>query len=196
MLGRSVEVGVGHLVRAWHERLEVLLGVRDAGDRQCSLRGAVVGDVAADHLVLHGLAGELEVLLGHLPGRLDGLAATGREEDTVEIAGRVVRESLGELDRGGVRVGPQREVGELGHLLGRSVGDLLAAVAGLHGEQAREPVEVAIALIVEDVGAVAAHDDGDVPAVLVGRVTGEVHPEVIARHVGEAIGSGLAHVLR
>jgi hypothetical protein len=38
-------------------------------------------------LCFHGLADELEVLLGELPGRLDGLAASCREEDLVQIPG-------------------------------------------------------------------------------------------------------------
>ena len=75
VLGGAVEVRVGNLVRTGDERLEVLLRVGDAGDRQRSLRGAVIGDRATDHLVLHRLADELEVLLGQLPGGLDRLAA-------------------------------------------------------------------------------------------------------------------------
>ena len=88
---RAVVVGVRHLVRAGDQRLEVLLGVRDAGDGQRAVRGAVVGDVAGDHLVLHRLADELEVLLGQLPGGLHGLAAAGGEEDLVQVARGVVR---------------------------------------------------------------------------------------------------------
>ena len=71
-----------------------------------------------------------------------------------------------------------------------------AAVAGLHREQAREAVDVAVALVVPDVVAVAADDDGHMPAVLVHGVAGEVHPQVVARLVGEAVVAGLAHVLR
>ena len=43
---------------------------------------------------------------------------------------------------------------------------------------------------------IAADDDRDVPALLVGGVPREVHPQVIAGGVGEAVGAALAHVLR
>ena len=93
VVGAAVEVGVGHLVGAGDQRLEHLLQRRDAGDGQRALRGAVVGHGPGDDLVLVGLAGELEVLLGELPRRLDGLAAAGGEEDAVEVAGRHLRRS-------------------------------------------------------------------------------------------------------
>ncbi len=91
VLRGSVEVRVRHLDRARDQWLEILLRVRNAGDRQRALRRAVVGDGAADHLVLHRFADELEVLLGQLPCRLHGLAAAGGEEDVVEVGGRVDR---------------------------------------------------------------------------------------------------------
>ena len=95
---RAVVVGVRDPERRGHQRLERRLHPGQAGDRERALRGAVVGDRAADHLVLVGLADELEVVLGQLPGGLDGLAATGGEEDPVQVARCVVRDPLGELD--------------------------------------------------------------------------------------------------
>ena len=107
-------VRVGHLERPRHERLEHLLGRRDAGDRQGALRGAVVGDVAADHLVLGRFAGQLEELFGQLPRGLDRLAAAGGEEDPVEVSRtRPVGQPFGELDGPWVRIGPQGEEGQL-----------------------------------------------------------------------------------
>ena len=128
LLGRAVEVRVRHPERRRHQRLERRLHARQAGDRQRALRRAVVGDGAADHLVLGRLAGELEVLLGQLPGRLDGLAATGGEEDAVQVARRVARDPLGEVDGARVGVGPEREERQLGGLLRCGLGELGAAV--------------------------------------------------------------------
>jgi len=179
-LGRAVEVRVRHPERRGHQRLEHRLEARQACDRQRALGGAVVGDRAADHLVLHRLAGDLEVVLGQLPRRLDGLAATAGEEHPVEVAGRVVGDPLGQLNRIGVRVGPQREVRQLAGLLGGGLGELLAPVPELADEQAAEGVEVALALGVVHVGAFAAHDHRDVRGV-VARHPGEVHPQVLAR---------------
>jgi hypothetical protein len=65
---------------------------------------------------------ELPVLLGELPRGLDGLAAAGREEDSIEVAGRVTGQPLGQVDRGRMRVRPQREVGQPPRLPSRDLG--------------------------------------------------------------------------
>ena len=159
--------------------------------------GAVIGDVAADDLVLHRLAGELEVLLGELPGTLDGLAPASGEEDSVEVPRRVVREALGELDGTGMRVGPDGEEGEFLRLPGGGLGEFPAPVTGLNDEEAREAVEVAAALVIPDVGPLAPHHDGHVPlAGLVDGVPGEVHPQVALRGCGPAVVAGLRDELR
>jgi hypothetical protein len=54
--------------------------------------------------VLAGLTGQLEVLLGELPGRLDSLASSGGEEDPVEVARGVVGDALRQLDGVGVGI--------------------------------------------------------------------------------------------
>ncbi len=188
-LGGAVEVRVGHPERRGHQRLELRLEGRQPGDRQRALRGAVVGHRAADDLVLHRLAGELEVVLRELPRGLDGLAAAAGEEDPVEVAGSVVRDPLGELDGRRVRVGPQGEEGQLRGLLGGRLGQLGAAVADLADEQPGEGVEVLAALRVPDVGAVALDDDRHVAVVVAGHPR-EVHPQVLAGGLLEA-GVGL-----
>ncbi len=76
-----------------------------------------------------------------------------------------------------MRVGPQREIGELGRLPGRRLGDLAVAVPDLADEQAGQAVQVPLALLVKDILALAAHDDRHV-GVLIGRVPGEVQPHV------------------
>ncbi len=144
-----------------------------------TLAGAVVGDRTTDHLVLTGLAGELEVLLGQLPGGLDGLAATAGEEDPVEVARRVAGHALGQLDRLGMRVRPEREERQLRGLLGRRLGELGPPVAQLADEEAGQTVQVPLAAGIVDIHAVAADDDRHL-AGLVARHPGEVHPQVIA----------------
>ena len=134
-----------------------------------------------------GLPVSLKNCLATFHARLDGLAAAGGEEDPVEVAGREVGEPLGQLDRLRVRVGPQREERELLGLLGGSLGQLGAAVPGLHDEQPGQPVEVALALVVPDVGTLTSRDDGDV-GLGVRRHPGEVHPEVVARRAGHGAG--------
>ncbi len=179
VLGRAVEVRVGHLRGAGNERLEHRLHRGHAGERQGAVRSAVIGDVAADDLGLGRFAHQLVVLLGQLPGRLDRLAAAGGEEDLVEIAGGIVGQPVGQLDRLRVRVGPEREERQLAGLPVGSLSQLDATVAGVDDEQPGQAVQVALAVDVPDVGAVAL-DDGRNRRLGVGREPGEVHPEVVA----------------
>src|SRR2546422_10838876 len=64
----------------------------------------------------------------------------------------------------------------LAHLLERGLAHLLAErVADLHGEQAGERVEIALAVRVLEVAAVALDDDRDLARAIPGH-PGEVHP--------------------
>ena len=161
-VGGAVEVGVRHPDAAGHQRLERVLDVGQAGDRQGAHGRAVVGDVTADHLVLAGMPGQLEVLLGQLPGRLDRLRPAGGEENPVQVSWRELGQPRRQLDGLGVGVGPQREVRQLGHLPRARLGDLRAAVPDLAHEQPGQPVQVAPAVLVEDVSPGTADDHGDV----------------------------------
>lgn len=75
-----------------------------------------------------------------------------------------------------MRVAPEREVRELFRLPRGGFGQFLAAVADLHREQPGEPVEVALAGVVPEVGALAAHDHREVLGLAVPR---EVQPEMV-----------------
>ncbi len=178
--GRPVEVRVRHAEATRRDGLEHLLHRRDARDRQRALRGSVVRDRARDHLVLGRAALELPVVLRELECRLDGLAAAGREEHAIEVARRVLRETVGELDRSRVRVRPDREERELLGLLRRHLRESRTAVAGVHHEEPRQPVEVLLPLDVVDVVALAPGDDRHARG-LHGGLPGEVHPEVVLR---------------
>jgi hypothetical protein len=54
-------------------------------------------------------------------------------------------------------------------------------------EESRESIEILIALIIPDVGALTLSNDRYMAAVVVGRMPGEMHPEVIASLVRELI---------
>ena len=60
--------------------------------------------------------------------------------------------------------------------------ELGAAVAGVNAEEAGEAIEVAVAVLVEDVAALAADDDRDLVLVAVGAHPREVHPEMSSGH--------------
>ena len=193
-------VDVAHL---GHERLERFAERGDAVDREGAHRRAVVGDVACDRLVpvrpaarrnkrvvprlrlaeRHAdslLAARDVVLPGELPRRLDGLGTTGDEEHAVQVTGCERGQLGGELDRLRMGVGPVGVEGQLAHLRERRLADLLAvAVPDVDREQTGEGVEVALAVRVPEVTAVALDDDRDVLAVAVAAHPGEVHPQVI-----------------
>ncbi len=145
-IGGPVEVGVGDLDRTGDQRFEGGPEVGHPGDGQGTHGGAVVGDVAADDLLAQGLAGDSEVLADELPGRLDGLGATGGEEDAVAVTRRQVGQAVGQLDGGGVGVAPYGKVGQGAGLPGGRFGQLGPTVAHLAGEQSGQTVEVPLAV--------------------------------------------------
>ena len=177
------------------ERLERLAQAGDPGRRERAERRAVVGDLAGDHLGLVGLAGQLEVLAGELQRRLDGLAAAAGEEHAVQVAGRERGDPRRELDRRRMRVGPVGEEAELLGLVGAGLGDVGAAVADVDAEQRREAVEVAVAVLVVDVAALAADDDRHL-VVGVRRQPREVHPQVAAGQLLKRAPSRSARLFR
>ena len=142
---------------------------------------AVVRELARDHLAAHRLSAVGVVLPGELPGGLDGLATAGHEEEAIDVRGSEPGELLGERDRGRMRVRPVRVERQLAHLLGGDLSELLSVrVADLHGEEAREHVEVAPVEGVVEVTALAPHDHGHV-AVGVAAHGREMQPEVLFR---------------
>ena len=145
------------------ERLEGGAADRDPGEGECAEGNAVVGVAAGDHLAAGGLAVRLVPLDGHLVGGLDRLRSTGGEERALEAVRRQLGELRRQLDRRRVSDGPVRRVGERRHLRRRLGAKLLAVrVAEVEAVEAREAVDVAVAVVVVDVGALAAHDHGDV----------------------------------
>ena len=184
LLGRAVvAVRIGDVAYLGNERLEGRAEGGDAVDRECAERRPVVRDVPGDRLVLrlHARGSDELVVSGlrlrngrvdrgrasrgielprELPRRLDRLRAARHEEHAVEVARRQRRHLLCQLDRARVRVRPVRVEGQLAHLRERRLADLLAErVAEVDREQAGERVEVALAVHVLEVAAVAADDD-------------------------------------
>ncbi len=190
-LGQPVGVGVGHVAAAGRQRLEGRAQARDAGRGQAAHRRAVVGGLARDDLVLGPVASELVVLAGQLQRGLDGFAAAAGEEHAVEVAGREIGDLGGQLDRARMRVAPVGEEAELFCLIGTGLRHIGAAVADVRAEERAEAVEVALAVLVEDVAAVAADDDRDLRPVLIGAHAAEVHPQVA---LGELLKLGVARL--
>ena len=178
-----VAVRVPHVDRVRDERLERCAQRRDAVDRQRAHRRPVIRD-ASTHRLPAPLAVRLVVLARELPRRLDRLRAAGDEEAAVQIAGRERGDLACELDRTRMRIRPVGVERQLAHLLERRLAHLLAVrVADLHREEAGERVEVALAVNVLQIAALAANDDR---RLVVGHA-GEVQPQVIARRLLELL---------
>jgi hypothetical protein len=120
-------VGVRDVARVAEQRLERGARGRDARQRERAERAAVVGAATGDHLTARVLALREVVLAGELPGRLDGLGATGGEEEAGQALGREPEDALGQCERGGVRRRPVRveaeplELGRRGRADARAV---------------------------------------------------------------------------
>ena len=157
LLGRAVvAVRVRHVEHVRHERLERRAQLGAAGERERAHGGAVVGHAAGDRLPAPLAAGAV-VLAGELPGRLGGLRPAGHEERAVEVARSELGQLRGQLDRARVGEGPVDRERQLAHLRGGRLAHLGAvAVADVHAEQPGERVEVALAVRVLEVAAVAA----------------------------------------
>ncbi len=193
VLRPAVEVGVGDVAAAGGERLELGAQLGDPGRGEGAERGAVVGDLAGDHLVLLPVAAHAVVVAGQLQRRLDRLRAARGEEDAVEVGGRQRGDPRRQLDRPRMGVAPQRVEVELLDLARRRLAELGAAVAGVDAEEAGEAVEVALAVLVVDVAALAADDDRDLVVGAVGPHPGEVHPEMA---FGQLLEAGVHSVRR
>ncbi len=155
----SVAVRRLHLDRPRHQRLERSLDRGHAGHAERPDRGAVVGEVARDHLRARGLAAQLEVLARQLDRGVDGLAARRSQEHPVEVTGRQFGKARGQFDGRFVGERPDREVAERLGLARRCFAQLGPTVPRLHREQPGEPVEVPLAVLVPHVAALAAGDD-------------------------------------
>ena len=152
-----------------------LLAVGDhAADRDAAEADAVIAALAADEAGARALAPGLVVGERDLQRRVDRLGAGIGEERVVEIARRQQREPRGQLEHLGMAVLEGRRVVELGRHLLDGLDDRLAAVAGVHAEQARGGVDHLGAVRLEVMHALGAGEQAR--ALLEGAVGGERHP--------------------
>jgi len=103
---------------------------------------------------------------------------------------------VGESDAGLVAETPEREVAEFTALSLRRRGQLRAPVSDVHGEEARQSVEVTLAGVIEHPRPLAAHDDGKTLALYGGQVR-EVPPEMTLSERDEVgrLGCGGGHAI-
>ena len=119
----------------------------------------MVGGPAGEHLVAAALAADLVVLAHELDDRLVRLGAAGAEERAVQVARGELGDLGRELDHRRVGVAPVDEERKRRHLLRGRLAQLGAeAVPDLGAEEARHPVEVALAVGVPQPAALAAAD--------------------------------------
>ncbi len=131
----------------------------DTGRRGGRNRGAVIRAGARDDLGARRLAAPGMVGAGDLEGELVRFAARVGEGEHRLLAHRDLRQALGELGNVDVRdTGIKGDELERPGLLGDAPGDLGTTMADLAGAEVAAGVEQAVAVLVEDVGTLAADD--------------------------------------
>jgi hypothetical protein len=176
-IGAPVAVRIRHVQHVRHERLEGRAQPSAAVDRERAHRRPVVGDAPRDRLPAP-LAARRVILAGKLPSGLDRLGAAAHEERAIDVAGREPGELGRQLDRARVRERPVDRERQLAHLLRRRLTHLGAeAVAGVDAEEPGERVQIALALRVLEVAALATDDDLELVCVQLSHAR-EVQPEV------------------
>ena len=128
------------------QRLVDRLARLQARRRQRAQRRAVPRQVAADDLVLAGVAGELVVLPGQLDRRLGHLGAAALELDGRQVARRQLGEQVGQLHRDRVGAVHRRREVQRVELLADRLDHAAIVVADRDDVDARERVEVALAV--------------------------------------------------
>ena len=138
-------------------RSEAVPVLRDTGRTQSRQRDAVVSVHTGDDLVFLGLSLDVPEITGHLEGGLVRLAATAREEDPVEIAGRKRGQLGGQLNRRDVREpGVAVAESQLSHLRGGGLCQLSSAMAHVDVPETGQAVEIAPAVDVSQPDSLAA----------------------------------------
>ena len=169
------------------ERADADLERLGADDARAVAGEAVVGALARDDHGALGLVDEAPVAAHELDDGLDRLAAAAREEDGCVVHRRDRRDPVGEIGRGAARDVAVVRVGvQLPHLRGGRIGDLGAAVADVRVPEAAGRVDVAVALVVPEVAALAALED-ELAGGLHGVHVGDGVPEM--GHAGQPIGA-------
>ena len=157
--GLPVAVGVARadMLGLDQQRLKLFAPPGVAAHREGAERVAVIALAARDEAPPLRLADLEKVLARHLERRLDRLGAAGAEEDLVEPRGRARDQAVGErLGRLVAEEAGMRE-GELAHLAADRLDDALMAVPETGHGGAAAGVDVALAVAIDDLDAVAAN---------------------------------------
>ena len=139
-------------------RAEHRLVLLPRGRRQREQRAPVVARRERDDLVLAGPLPLHPILSRQLQRRLDRLRTAREEVELRDVTGQRRGELGGELLGGAVGEHGAREIPELPGLLGDGVGDLGVGVAQVGHIGAPDGVQVALAALVHEPAALAAHD--------------------------------------
>ena len=143
----AIGIGGGRLHEVRHQRPEHLVIGGHAGGAHRRHGDAVIGVGAREDLHLLVLALQLPVVARDLEGGFVRFRAGGGEIDRRAVGIGELDQLFGQTDRGNVGgAGIGRGEGELGHLVARRIGQFLAAMAGIDVPQARQPVDVFLAV--------------------------------------------------
>ena len=153
-----VRVGRRDVQKPGHARLEGGPVGGDAGRAHRRQGHPVVAPLARNHLGLARLAAQLPIGARQLEGGLARLAAAGGKEEAVDGGVGQPCQPFGQPDGAGAgAAGVGGAVGQRAHLLRRGLRQLAAAVAGDHVPQARQAVQILLAVGVHQHRAAALH---------------------------------------
>ena len=184
----AIRIGWLDVTDASHQRLERRADAGNACQREGAVGGAVIRDLAGNHLASHWLATRIVIFAGQLDRAFDTFRAARHEERAVEAIRSDLGELRCELDRFRMRVGPVGVVRQLHRLLEHRRTDLLAVrVTDLDGKEPAQEIHVAIAVRVLEENIVSPHHHRVLIRVEPCHLR-EVKPQVLHRHFLQCCG--------
>ncbi len=158
VLARLARVRRHHDMRAARQRIVGIAKDLDIGHGQRADRLAVIAMTQAHEFALGGQARVAPEVKAHLQRDLDGRCAVGRIERIAERALRQRRQALGQLHRRRMRAAGQHDVFKRLQLLHERRVDRRIGVAEQVDPPRTDGVEIALAVGVDQPGAVSAGD--------------------------------------
>ena len=173
-LAVTPEISAADVAHERQRQVEIAMEDGHAGEAARDDRDAVVGAVARNDFLLFRASQRIVKVPDHLDREVVGLRPR-RGEMRLGHARRHRDEPLGQLDGGGVRFVAERMIErQLAHLLGGRLGEARLAKTDRDAPQARQTLDVLLALVVVDIDPLAALDHHRADFLVATRIGGGV----------------------